>query len=126
MMERDTYGEVINGPGTYKQIADDLITYDCVLVGWTDQQGTHLDVLFNWGAIVHGNNIQGGISKDDLFVSVMRWGCFGFELKDEDTHPGYIDEKLGNRASFGPTAEPLAELINGVKKALYERHKQAA
>lgn len=120
MMDRDEYGEIINGEATYKEIAQELNFHDhaSVLIGWTDQQGTHLDILFTRGTIAFGTNIQGGIKAWDLFVSVMRWGSFGFDPKHLDTSPGYYDEKLGNRASFGPTAEPLAELINGVKKHL--------
>lgn len=117
MMQYDPYREVVNGEGTYRAIAEHLRQEESVLVGWTDGQMTHLDILFSVNPVAYGSNIQGGVRPRDLFVSVMRWGSFGFELNTDDTHPGYIDEKLGNRASFGPTAEPLAELINGVKKA---------
>jgi hypothetical protein len=115
-MNYDTYGEVINGPETYKGIAEELGS-NSVLIGWTDQQGTHFDILFTLHALPYGNNIQGGIQpRTDLFVSIMRWGAFAFEIKDEDTHAGYYSEKLGG--GMGSTAEALAELINGVKKLL--------
>jgi hypothetical protein len=49
----------------------------------------------------------------------MRCGSFAFEINEADTHPGYYEEKLGNRGPFGePTREGLAELINGVRKLL--------
>lgn len=117
-MNYDEYKEVINGEKTYESIARELLEGQAVLIGWTDQNGTHLDILFKLSAMIFGSNIQGGVKNDDLFVSVMRWGSFGFVPSAEETHPGYIDEKLGNRASFGSTATSLAELINGVKKNL--------
>lgn len=115
-MNYDEYGEVINGEKTYKAIAADL-AQSPVLIGWTDQNGTHLDILFALTAQKHGT-VQGGVRGGDLFISIMRWGAFGFSIDEKETHAGYYDEKLGNRGSLGPTAEPLAELINGVKKYL--------
>ena len=93
---------------------------NAVIIGWSDGSGTHLDILFTLHALRYGDQIQGGISpQSDLFVSIMRWGSFAFEINEADTHPGYYEEKLGNRGPFGePTREGLAELINGVKKLL--------
>lgn len=68
----------------------------------------------------YGDQIQGGIRPGfDLFVSIMRWGAFAFEINEADTHPGYYEEKLANRGPLGDTTrEVLAELINGVRKLL--------
>lgn len=114
-MEYDTYGEVINGEGTYSEIALKLKLDLPVLIGWTDDDGTHFDILFVKDAEVYGT-IQGGVKGTDLFVSVMRRGAFGFEIDKTDTHSGYYSEKLGG--DMGSTSEKLAELINGVKKYL--------
>ena len=115
-MDYDEYGEVINGEKTYLGIAEEL-GKNAVLVGWTDQNGTHFDVLFTLSALKFGT-VQGGISGKDLFVSVMRVGAFGFEADHTDTAAGYYAEKLGRDKFFGPSADPLAELINGVKKEI--------
>ncbi len=112
-MNYDEYGEVINGDLTYKGIAEELKS-NAVLVGWTDQDGTHFDVLFTLTTLIYGT-VQGGIKKKDLFVSIMRKGAFGFEVENIDTHPNYYSEKL---AGMGSTAEKFAELVNGVKKYL--------
>jgi hypothetical protein len=114
-MDYDTYGEVINGEKTYKGIAEELGS-NSVLIGWTDNNGTHFDILFTLSALTYGTNIQGGVRGTDLFISIMRRGAFGFEKDHEDTHAGYYDEKLGG--GMGSTSEALAELINGVKKEL--------
>lgn len=114
-MNYDEYGEVINGEDTYKGIAEEL-SKNAVLVGWTDQNGTHLDILFTLTALEYGT-VQGGVSKNDL-ISIMRWGAFGFNPNEKETHSGYYDEKLGGSRALGPTQDPLAELINGVKKHL--------
>lgn len=114
-MNYDEYGEIINGEETYKGIAEELKGRRSVLIGWTDQQGTHLDILFTLWALKYGST-QGGLRDDDLFISVMRLGSFGFEIAHDDTDPGYYNEKLGGR--LGSTSEPLAELINSVKRNL--------
>jgi hypothetical protein len=118
-MNYDEYGEVVNGELTYKGIAGELPS-NAVIVGWSDGNGTHLDVLFTLHALRYGDQIQGGIRPaSDLFVSIMRWGAFAFEVNEADTHPGYYEEKLGSSGAFGETTrEALAELINGVRKLL--------
>lgn len=117
-MNKDSYGEVINGEETYKTIATLLNTGDSVLIGWTDQAepvGTHFDILFTRRAYKAGI-VQGGIEWDDLFVSIMRVGAFGFEVENKDTAPGYYMEKL--RFTGEETGEKLAELINEIKNRL--------
>ncbi len=118
-MNYEEYGEVINGQQTYEGIAHILERHP-ILVGWTDGNGTHLDIMFNKQVVPYGTNIQGGIRPNtDLFVSIMRWGAFAFEISESELHPGYVDEKLGNRGSFGKAcSQALAELINGVKKEI--------
>ncbi|MGH7249527.1 MAG: hypothetical protein ACREGC_00990 [Minisyncoccia bacterium] len=116
-MNYDKYDEIINGEFTYNQIADILKQGESCFVGWTDQAGTHLDILFTLKPQDFGNNVQGGLTPSrDLFISIMRMGAFGFEIGDTDTHSSYYGEKL---RITGTTADELAHLINGVKKILY-------
>lgn len=111
------YGEIINGPETYSKIATSLLMGKNILIGWTDEMSTHYDILFTKDPAIYGTNIQGGIRRDDLFVSIMRIGCFGFEIENTDTHYGYYSEKFNY--NFGEaTGQKLADLINGVKKEL--------
>lgn len=111
------YGEIINGQDTYESIATALQVGKSILIGWTDEMSTHYDILFTKDPSISGTNIQGGIRRDDLFVSIMRIGCFGFEIENTDTHWGYYSEKFNS--NFGEmTGQKLAELINGVKKEL--------
>lgn len=133
-MKVDQYGEVINSPDTYKAIAERLKDHHAVLIGWSDENSSHFDILFNNGAdadlgqIINGifvadqflsANFRGGIRPNDLFVSIMRVGSFGFELRNVDTDWGYYNEKLGSRIDLGETTgQKLADLINGVKKEL--------
>lgn len=117
-MNKDEYGEVINGEQTYNTIATLLHTGQPALIGWTDQAepvGTHFDILFTRKAFKEGT-VQGGIAWDDIFVSIMRIGAFGFEVQNKDTAPGYYMEKLGFTGD--ETGEKLAELINEIKKRL--------
>lgn len=114
-MNYDEYGEVINGFDTYNTIAEVLNDVGRILVGWTDGKGTHYDLLFTYGAIKYGT-IQGGLKQNDLFVSIMRCGAFGFGIMHSDSHPSYVSEKLFVHNLT--TATPLAELINEVRKLL--------
>lgn len=120
-MNLDEYGEVINGDDTYETIATYVRFGRPVIIGWTDQHGTHFDILFNRinPGGKYGNNFQGGIKPyGDLFVSIMRMGAFAFEIENDDTHPGYFNDKLGGM--LGTSAEKIAELINNVKLRLKE------
>lgn len=118
-MNTDEYNEIINGEETFKTIAYHLKMHQPVIIGWTDENSTHYDILFTLTAKRYGSQIQGGVRPEtDLFVSIMRMGAFGFEVNDMPTHPSYVDEKLCMRLGDNITREKLAELINGVKASL--------
>ena len=109
-MNKDLYGEVINGENTYKEIAYLLKSGHSVIIGWTDEKYTHYDILFSLNVVKEGI-LQGGLRWNDLFVSIMRIGCFGF-LTDSKKESGYIGEKLGLGDNI--TTEKLTDLINGI------------
>jgi len=67
-MNYDEYNEVINGLDTYKGVAEELFERKGCMIGWTDGNGTHFDILFLWKTLIFGSNIQGGVRSDDLFV----------------------------------------------------------
>lgn len=108
--------EVINGPETFKGIADYLKENRLCYIGWTDEEYTHLDILFSWNNVVSFGNHQRGIyGWEDLFVSIMSHNAYGFRT-DSEKSVGYIIEKL--RMGDNQTSEKLTELINGVCKEL--------
>ncbi len=111
MVNFDKYEEVINGKNTYRTIADFLLIKEPVIIGWTDEEYTHYDILFNLGCQKFGM-LQRGLKQTDLYVSVMSIGSFGFKL-DSEKHPGYVAEKLFHGKLDG-SVEKLTELINGV------------
>jgi len=113
----DAYGEVINGQETYDAVASALNSGLSILLGWTDNQSTHYDILFTLNAVSCGTNIQGGIRPTrDLFVSIMRKGSFAFNIANTDTDASYYAEKLYIDST--ETSKALAELINGIKQSL--------
>ena len=114
-MKDDGFGEIINDYDTFKSIGHDLKDKTSVIIGWTDDGGTHYDILFTYRAKSYGI-LQGGVSGDYLFVSIMRKGAFGFDVVAEDTTAEYYGEKLF--VSGIETQKKLADLINGVKKQL--------
>lgn len=114
MMNKDEYGEVLNGEDTYNEIYKTLVADGRVMIGWTDELGTHYDILFVNTAEKHGP-VQGGIQPEtDLIVAIMRQGAFAFDIRKE-SHPNYIGEKLG---VSGETGERLGTLINEVRRRL--------
>lgn len=111
-MNKNEYGEVINGEKTYKFIAKKLLNNEAVLIGWEDEDSTHFDILFKLGAYKeNGNMIQRGIKGSDLFASIMSYSSFGFKT-DDKKYQSYIEEKLnlGNNI----TTKKITELINGI------------
>lgn len=114
-MNIDDYGEIINGPYTYKGIASRLKERESVIIGWTDEEYTHFDLLFNYKTYKEGM-LQRGLRGNELYVSIISLGAFGFDVKDRKIHEGYISEKLNIHGE--PTINKLAELINGIIKEL--------
>ena len=110
----DAWSEVVNGPHTYAAIAESLQTRGSMIVGWTDGHSSHHDVLFTLCPSSRGQ-LQGGLrGGSDLFVSIMRRSCFGFDIASiAPRHPNYVAEKLGLQTR-SVTTEALAELLNGV------------
>lgn len=106
----DKWGEVTTSQETARGIAIALVVSGSALIGWTDGNATHHDILF---CIVrdHCGNFQGGVNpKTHIFISVMRLGCFAFRLGENELATSYYDEKLAHA-----TAD-MAKLFNMVRK----------
>lgn len=115
-MKMTEYGEVINCKKTYETIAFVLKSENSILIGWTDEEHTHYDILFTYKAMKHPSNyVQHGLRWNDLFVSIIGRGAFGFKTHREKS-ASYIGEKLN--LGVNETTEKLTELINGVIKEL--------
>lgn len=114
-MNKDEYGEIINGYDTVINIANKLKKGKSAIIGWTDEKYTHLDLLFNYKTYKEGM-LQRGLRGNELFVSIIGWGAFGFDVRDREIHESYVSEKLNMHGE--PTTRKLAELINGVIKEL--------
>lgn len=113
-MDKDKYGEIINGENTYKEIALNLIKGKPVIIGWTDQVYDHRDIMFTYDVKQYGN-LQRGLHGCYLFVSIIDFTSMGFMIEkksDNVKHDSYIKEKLrlyGNHCD-----EKICELVNGV------------
>ena len=117
-MDMNKYNEVVNGKKTYKMIATLLDYRFPVLIGWTDGKSTHYDILFTFGIESAGVN-QRGLKGDDLFVSIMGTGAFGFKI-DSLKESGYVSEKLF-LGKVDESVEALTDLINGIIKEWQEK-----
>ena len=112
-MNYNKYGEVINGKYTCYGIANELKEGDSVGIGWTDEESTHLDIIFTLG-INKAGCFQRGIQSNYLFVSIIDYTSFGFNastIKDNS----YIKEKIRMDNECG---DKVADLINGIIKEL--------
>jgi hypothetical protein len=110
----DAHGEVRNGPETSAAIAETLQDIGCVLIGWSDGDGSHYDIVFALRPRQFGTIMTGVRGPAYLFVGICRVGCFGFAI-DDRTAPlraEYVAEKLSLQQ--GETASAIARLINGV------------
>lgn len=107
-MNYDKYGEIINGKETYYYIAKALSENKTVGIGWSDQNGTHLDIIFKCGITKYGH-FQRGIKSDDLFIFIIGHGAYGFDVYGNEIEPGYLGQKMN-----GISLEALTELINKI------------
>lgn len=118
-IDMDEENLVINGDKTYKFIKENITEHGSVLISWTDEIGTHFDILFTYKPeCLDWSSVQGGIKAYYLFVSIMRYSSFAFNTENSDKTADYILDKFQMPESVRPTAEKLAELINGVIKEL--------
>ena len=114
-MNKDKYGEIINGESTYRFIADELMEGKSVIIGWTDEVYDHRDILFTFRPQKHGTLQRGLNFPSHLYISIMDFSCMGFLIEDDTDnrkHPSYIKEKL--RLSDNSCNDKICELINGV------------
>lgn len=111
-MNKNKYGEVINGKETYKEIADALNAKMVCYIGWTDELFTHYDIVFSCKNVFSEGTHQRRIRDDYLFVSIIGTNAFGFRT-DTMKDVGYVSEKLFHNIT-NETVEKITELINGV------------
>ena len=114
-MNKDKYGEIINGESTYRFIADELMEGKSVIIGWTDEVYDHRDILFTFRPQKHGTLQRGLNFPSHLYISIIDFSCMGFLIEDDTDnrkHPSYIKEKL--RLSDNSCNDKICELINGV------------
>ena len=109
-MDVNNYGEVINGKYTYSVISDYLRAGKTIGIGWTDENSTHLDIIFKLWLDGKSGNFQRGIKSNYLFVSIIGHISYAFK-PDTIKLGGYIQEKLRMENNCG---DKLAELINGI------------
>lgn len=114
-MNIDKYNEVINGKKTYKKIAKTLLETGKCIIGWTDQEYDHRDILFTYQPKHLGGELQRGLRWCYLYVSIMGLYSMGFLIesdRDNRKHDDYIREKL--MLDDNHCDNKICELINGV------------
>lgn len=114
-MNFDKWNEVINGEQTYKKIAETLLDTGKCIIGWTDQQYDHRDILFTYQPKHLGGVLQRGLKWYYLYVSIIDQTSMGFLMEDRTNnvkHESYLMEKL--RLNDNHCDIKICELINGV------------
>lgn len=113
-MNKDAFGEVINGIDTYEKIAKYLVKGEPVIIGWTDEGYDHRDIMFTYNIKQYGH-LQRGLHGQYLFVSIMDFTSMGFMIErqtDNRKDDSYIKEKLRLHDNY--CDDKICELINGV------------
>ena len=119
-MKFDEYEQVINDEETFKKIAEVLLDTGKCIIGWTDQQYDHRDILFTYQPKQYGY-LQRGLKWCYLYVSIMGLFSIGFLIEDKTNnykHPTYIKEKL--QLNDNHCDNEICNLINGVIKYIDE------
>ena len=114
-MNKDFYGEIINGEETYKTISKQLLEGKSVIIGWTDEGFDHRDILFTYRPKNLGGCLQRGLIWCELYISIIGHNSAGFVLEqstDNTKDDSYIKEKLMLRDNS--CDDKICELINGV------------
>ena len=113
-MNFDKWEEVINGENTFKTIAETLLDTGKCIIGWTDQECDHRDILFTYQPKQYGN-LQRGLRWCYLYISIMGCSSMGFLIENKTNNiknSGYIKEKLYLRDNS--CDNKICDLINGV------------
>ena len=108
-MNYNKYDEVINGKNTYTELARLLQEHATIGIGWTDEDSTHLDIIFKLGILKLGS-FQRGIKANYLYVNIIDHTSYAF-VPDTIKDGAYIQDKLRFNNDCG---DKLAELINGI------------
>lgn len=114
-MNKDKYDEIINGIDTYRIIAENLLERGSCIIGWTDEEYDHRDILFTYKPKKHGTLQRGLNWNSHLYISIIDFSCMGFLIEyktDNRKENGYIMEKL--RLHDNHCDLKICELINGV------------
>lgn len=114
----DKDGYVHNGADTFRCAALDVIHRNHVVLTWTDQLGTILNILLSYAPTrvgPGGGVVDNGPAK--LWVGIAGKGCFAFGMERSFLHESYISEKLG---VTGATAYALAVLITSIRNEIRE------
>jgi hypothetical protein len=123
MPKMDEFGTVYNHIVTYEVLARTLLKHGRAAIAWTDQDGTQLDIFFQL-MTPHWGPFQGGVHPfTDLMVAVMRQGAFAFDVKNQNSNPSYIGEKL-HMNPLSSTTFKLATLINRLRKQITFEYKK--
>lgn len=111
----DEYGYVIHTKPAVEEVIFLLSLPEpkTIILPFSDGRGSQFDILISHSQYALGerNLLQGGIKKNDLFVSVMRKGAFAFRV-GQRSHPDYYAEKLG------VFSEELTCFINDIRLGL--------
>lgn len=100
---------------TAKLIVEKLKNRSSILINiQIEEEYSQYDVLFAYNFENLGTH-QRGILANDLIISIVGFGCYGFRTDIPDTDPGYYREKLGIHSNY------LSFLFNAVRRKLKEK-----
>lgn len=116
MIQTNEFREIYNCEKNYKQIAEDLIKEKAVVFQWITGDGLSFTILLAYNVKGYeGNYLQRGLRKTDLFISIIPYHCYSFDIRI-NLDIGYMAGKLQIKDDY--LVEKIHELLNGVRKQL--------
>lgn len=121
---------VVNSKGTYENIAEYLYDSSTAIFGWTNislYNEVSLTILINYVPVkICHSRLTKEVERANLFVSIIGFGAYGFNLSNKKLEPSYIADKLNIQQINTPSVNyeddlitQIADLINNVKLMLY-------
>lgn len=110
MLIKDEYGQVHNTPETYTYLADQ-VRRGPQIFSWVDERMSRFTVML----YLSPNPERTSPINTLLYVGVEGYGFFGFPCHQQA--PGYVAKAL--KLALG-SAEPLADLLNGVLGEMFQ------
>lgn len=115
LLELDEYNCVITTHKNIKEITKEILKNKSIIFTWENDSDCYTVILNYPLNKPMFNSLTRGLKPNNLFISIIGIGCFGFRIGEDDIYKTYYQEKLHMNVP-----KELIELFNGIRKELYK------